>query len=129
MFLLQYLFPDLVRTAHALRDKWRPSLIVIEEATSGIGLWQELQRAGVAEAQALTPRPDKVQRMATESAKIEDGQVRLPETAPWLEQFLHEVAAFPNGKHDDQVDSMSQMLRALDYYQARRMLRLSRFAA
>ncbi len=124
----QYLFPDLVRAAHALRDKWRPALIVIEEASSGIGLWQELWRAGVKEAQSLNPRPDKVQRMATQSAKIEDGQVRLPAAAPWLEKFLHEIAAFPNGKHDDQVDSMSQMLRALDYHQARRLLRLSRFA-
>ena len=66
--------------------------------------------------------------MAKESAKIEDGQVRLPATAPWLERFLHEVAAFPNGKHDDQVDSMSQMLRALDLPRTRQFLRISRFA-
>ena len=41
--------------------------------------------------------------------------VYLPETAPWLAAFESEVAVFPNGKHDDQVDSMSQFLRALDY--------------
>ena len=39
----------------------------------------------------------------------------LPEKAPWLAAFESEVAAFPNGKHDDQVDSLTQFLRALDY--------------
>lgn len=36
-------------------------------------------------------------------------------SAPWKEAFLEEVAAFPNGKYDDQVDSMSQALLALDH--------------
>jgi phage terminase large subunit-like protein len=40
--------------------------------------------------------------------KIEGGQVHLPREAPWLADFLQEVLAFPNGRHDDQVDSMTQ---------------------
>jgi hypothetical protein len=28
----------------------------------------------------------------------------------WLAQYLAELTAFPNGKHDDQVDSTAQML-------------------
>ena len=53
--------------------------------------------------------------MVAQSAKIEDGQVRLPKSAPWLEGFRAEIAAFPNGKYDDQVDSLSLFLRALDF--------------
>jgi hypothetical protein len=34
----------------------------------------------------------------------------LPAEAPWLEDFLHEVSAFPKGKYDDQVDSLAQFL-------------------
>ena len=34
----------------------------------------------------------------------------LPDTAPWLNAYLHELASFPNGRHDDQVDSTAQML-------------------
>ena len=41
---------------------------------------------------------------------IENGFVHLPDTAPWLAQYLHELSAFPNGRHDDQVDSTAQML-------------------
>ena len=110
----QYLFPDLVHTAIKLRDHWEPAMIVVENASSGIALYQALRRAGLSETWAINPKPDKVQRMSAQSAKIEAGYVRLPPKASWLERFLHEVAAFPNGKHDDQVDSMSQLLRALD---------------
>jgi hypothetical protein len=34
----------------------------------------------------------------------------VPERAPWLAQYLHELTAFPNAKHDDQADSTAQML-------------------
>jgi hypothetical protein len=34
----------------------------------------------------------------------------FPETAPWLAEYLHELAVFPNGKHDDQADSTAQFL-------------------
>jgi hypothetical protein len=41
---------------------------------------------------------------------IDNGFVRIPETAPWLAEYLHELTVFPNGKHDDQVDSTAQFL-------------------
>ncbi len=34
----------------------------------------------------------------------------LPERAPWLDDFRLEVLAFPYGRFDDQVDSLSQFL-------------------
>jgi predicted phage terminase large subunit-like protein len=34
----------------------------------------------------------------------------LPKEAAWLPEYLHELTAFPKGKHDDQVDSTAQML-------------------
>jgi predicted phage terminase large subunit-like protein len=39
----------------------------------------------------------------------------LPKKAPWLSTFESEVTAFPNGKHDNQVDSLTQFLRTLDF--------------
>src|SRR6516225_7545736 len=36
--------------------------------------------------------------------------VYVPQTAPWLAEYLHEMAVFPKGKHDDQVDSTAQFL-------------------
>ena len=34
----------------------------------------------------------------------------LPREARWLDTFMLELLAFPNGRHDDQVDSVSQFL-------------------
>jgi phage terminase large subunit-like protein len=41
---------------------------------------------------------------------MEGGFVFVPEKAPWLNVYLHELAQFPKGKFDDQVDSTSQAL-------------------
>ena len=41
---------------------------------------------------------------------MERGEVWIPKNAPWLDNFEREVLAFPNGSHDDQVDSMVQFL-------------------
>jgi hypothetical protein len=40
--------------------------------------------------------------------------VHFPEQAPWLEDLITELLAFPHGRHDDQVDSIAQALAWLD---------------
>lgn len=49
---------------------------------------------------------------AAVSPLIEAGNVYLPHPlyAPWVNDFIEECAAFPNGAHDDQVDAMTQAL-------------------
>src|SRR5438270_5350030 len=37
-------------------------------------------------------------------------QIQIPASAPWLAEYLHEMTVFPNGKHNDQVDSTAQFL-------------------
>lgn len=66
--------------------------------------------------------------MSVQCAKIEAGEVRLPTSAPWLDPFLVELGEFPNGRYDDQVDSVSQLLRTLDYrtWQLRGISRVKR---
>jgi phage terminase large subunit-like protein len=49
--------------------------------------------------------------MVAQSAKIEAGHIHLPKEADWLDTFLHELLAFPTGRHDDQVDSVAQFLK------------------
>ena len=58
----------------------------------------------------VKPEYDKKIRMAIQSAKFENGQVFFPKEAPWLRDLEDELFAFPNGRHDDQVDSISQAL-------------------
>jgi hypothetical protein len=53
-------------------------------------------------------------RMHAQTAVIENGFAHIPETGPWLAEYLHEMTVFPNGKHDDQADSTAQFL---DWFQ------------
>ena len=57
------------------------------------------------------PEGSKTDRMEVGSHKIEAGHVHLPKKAEWLDSFLLEMLAFPHGRHDDQVDSVSQFLK------------------
>ena len=47
-------------------------------------------------------------RLHAQTATIENGFVHLPQSAPWLAEYLHELSVFPNGRHDDQVDATAQ---------------------
>ena len=59
---------------------------------------------------ALPADIDKTMRLHAQTALIENGFVYIPETAPWLAEYLHEMTVFPKGKHDDQVDLTAQFL-------------------
>ena len=56
------------------------------------------------------PINDKIMRLNSQTVMIENGFVYIPEAAPWLAEYLHEMTVFPNGKHDDQVDLTAQFL-------------------
>ncbi len=102
-------FPDLRRFAIKHAKAFKASSILIEDASTGQSLIQELRNEGLRPI-AIKPDRDKVVRLEAQSAKIEAGHVLLPRTAPWLDDFLLEILAFPYGRFDDQVDSVSQFL-------------------
>ncbi len=105
-------YPDLKRRAIALANAFSPTAILIEDTSAGSSLVQDLRRETRLRPIAVSvAHNDKEVRAAAQSAKVEAGQVFLPEQAPWLDVFRGEMAAFPGGAHDDQVDSMTQFLR------------------
>jgi hypothetical protein len=89
--------------------------VLIEDKASGTQLIQELVAEGLHAVTRYQPQADKVMRMYAQTAVpgldpgIENGFVHVPDTAPWLAQYLHELTTF-NGRYDDQVDSTAQML-------------------
>jgi phage terminase large subunit-like protein len=83
--------------------------VLVEEASTALGLLDEL-KGKVRGLTGIRPDRDKVTRMAIASAMFEAGQVNFPERASWLAQLEEELFSFPGGRHDDQVDSISQML-------------------
>ena len=106
-------FPQLRRRLIDLAIEHKPNTVLIEEAGPGLHLIQEFRAnpaPGVPLPIGIKPEKDKIVRMEAQSARFEAGQVHLPEEAPWLGDFLHEILAFPNSRHDDQIDSVSQFL-------------------
>jgi predicted phage terminase large subunit-like protein len=109
-------FPALRARVISLHQRWHAQWTVIEDKGSGTALIQDIRydstlkrnRIGIDE---VNPEGDKVMRMATVSPMVEEGRVYLPMEAAWLDAFRAEVMAFPRGRHDDQVDSMSQALK------------------
>ncbi len=75
-----------------------------------IQLVQDLRSEGIG-VRGINPEGDKEMRMQVQTAVIEAKRVFVPKAAPWLMDFQDEVTKFPAGKHDDQVDSLSQFLK------------------
>lgn len=102
-------YPALKSDVRNLAKNHKAQRVLVEDSSAGTSLVQEL-RNEISGIIAVKPLGDKEARMATESSKIEAGQVFLPERAPWLAELEAELFAFPGSKHDDQVDSISQAL-------------------
>lgn len=105
-------FPNLARLIVQTHQQWQATVTIIEESELGRALSQELRRCGELRPILKKPRVDKRTRFAAQASRFEAGQVQLPNEAPWLAVLMDEILSFPNGRHDDQVDSVSQ---ALDY--------------
>lgn len=103
-------YPELRRVVSAMADKWNPHAVLIENKASGQSLVQDMLEDGYP-AIPIQPEADKVTRMKTQSPFLQAGLVYIPEQSAWLADFLDECVHFPLGKHDDQVDALSQFLK------------------
>ncbi|MGZ9111343.1 MAG: phage terminase large subunit [Rhodoplanes sp.] len=107
----RYEYPRLKEIAIELARKHRPHRILIEDASTGTALAQELKMIHFGGATRLVPiERDKIGRLYVNQAKFEAGLVLFPRHAPFLPELEAELLAFPQGKTDDQVDSISQAL-------------------
>lgn len=87
--------------------------IIIEKKASGIGLIQSAGRVMRTPIEPYVPDNDKLTRVMSALPQIKAGNVVLPESAPWLNGLLTEVAAFTaddSHKHDDQIDTMTMAI-------------------
>jgi hypothetical protein len=96
-----------------LHADWDADVTLIEKTALGHALLQDLRRTSPLRPILLPARLDKVARCEAQSARFEEGRVHLPVEAPWLGAYEAELLAFPNGRHDDQVDATSYALHYL----------------
>ena len=103
-------FPELKEKALEENEYWQPDMMIVEAKASGLPLTDELRRAGIP-IMNYTPSKgrDKVTRMHTVAPLFEAGMVWAPEKH-FADEVIDECMAFPNGEHDDYVDSMTMAL-------------------
>jgi len=104
--------PTTVKAVRDLSGRWPQTFAkLIEDKANGSAVIQMLQHE-IPGILAVNPEGGKVARAVAISPLVEAGNVYLPHPlhAPWVNDFIEECAAFPNGKYDDQVDAMTQAL-------------------
>jgi len=105
--------PD-VREAIVMQDVTdKPALIVMDGKGIGIGVVQDLNRRGMKNIlpggamQRSNAEGLKADRLRSAMLTLYDGRIRIPNAMVGLDGLLSELALFPDGKHDDQVDALS----------------------
>ena len=111
-------FNAMVSEIEKMAIKWGADRILVEDKGQGTAYIQN--RGATAQQKRLAPAPiegvnpgvqGKAFRFDEVTPMIADGQVYLPEHAPWKDTFLVELGQFPDGAHDDQIDAASQYLQ------------------
>lgn len=100
-------FAETVRAVKQQRQDWKPHEILIEDKANGSAVVETL-KSEIVGVIAVNPQGGKESRAAVLEPQVEAGNWFLPEGAEWLEDFVDEFASFPLGRHDDQVDAISQ---------------------
>jgi len=108
-------FPTTCDQLEALCRRWpRVSDKVIEDKANGPAIIAQMRNriGGIVE---FTPKDSKEARANAITAFIEAGDVEIPDPrrCEWVGGFVEECASFPNGPHDDQVDTCTQALHRL----------------
>ena len=103
-------FPELKTIALEEYSFWEPETVIIEAKASGMPLTHELRNMGIPVVNFTPSRGnDKLSRVHSVSPLFESGMIWAPDET-WADEVIEECAAFPNGEHDDLVDSTTQAL-------------------
>ena len=103
-------FTETVQAIRELSEKWpKTTRKLIEDKANGTAVIDVLKKE-IPGLVPVEPRGGKVVRAHAVTAVVEAGNVFIPvaREAPWVDDFVEELASFPSGTHDDQVDAMSQ---------------------
>jgi predicted phage terminase large subunit-like protein len=87
--------------------------VLIEDKANGPAIISELQKE-IPGVIAVNPEGGKLARAQATAPLWEAGSIELPDPQvfgiTWIEDYLHNMCAFPKAAHDDDVDATSQAL-------------------
>lgn len=119
----RFSFTETLTAIKNLSLKWPQARAkLIEEKANGAAVIDSLKRE-IPGLIAINPKASKEERVYKVTPYFEARNIYLPSTriANWIEDTVEEWVSFPNAKHDDTVDAMSQ---ALDYLQVNNLILL-----
>ena len=115
----QFSFTESCRQVMALCERYPDATtVLIEDAANGPAIIDALSQR-VDGVIAVTPEGGKVARAQAVQPMVEAGNIYLPNPRPygrllperaWIDDFVDQCAAFPNGAYDDDVDAFTQLL-------------------
>lgn len=98
--------PDQRELITKLYETWKPDLIGVESNAYQLTMFQDLIREGLP-GYKIKSDHDKISRFIPAGNSYKNGIVYHPVAASWLTDVETELLHFPNGEHDDCVDTCS----------------------
>ena len=90
--------------------QYKPNKILIEDASSGVSLQAMLKEKNHRAELRPTSGQGKEERLESVLHYFVERRVFVKASEPWSVDLVNEWMRFPVGRHDDQVDAMSQYL-------------------
>ena len=98
-------FPELKAAVKSMYALHMPNTILIEDLGAGKSLRQEFQRDTNLPIVPMNVDRSKEARARSITPLAQAGRIYIPRNVPWAIDWLNEHVMFPEGKHDDQVDT------------------------
>lgn len=106
-------FPETLKKIQILKMRYpKVGAVLIEDKANGSAIIQMLRKE-IMGVIPVEPKGGKESRVEAIAFAVEAGNIYLPRDKNFTWEFVDQCAAFPNGKHDDIVDAMSQCLARL----------------
>lgn len=106
----RFSYPTLCDTAVNLVKRYKPRVVLIEDASTGVALKADIRRDVSCKIELVPVIGDKIGRLYLQQGKFASGMVWFPKDKPFMDELLHELLRFPQLNFSDQVDSISQAL-------------------
>lgn len=104
-------FGDLKAAARAFHDKWQPDLVIVEDSANGSALVNDLRSEKLLAFKTMRVKGSKQERFAAAAEWLENDKLVLLRSAPYFEELRRELIGFPEGRFDDQVDTISLFVK------------------
>ena len=100
-----------------MKPSRRPDMMIVENKGSGISVIQDMRQSGIPAIPYNPGRADKMSRAHMAAPFLENEMFWVMESPKfkgkprtWVQPFFDQLEQFPNGSHDEMVDTLTQFV-------------------